>query len=159
VVESGEPFVILNNGLFEYTRAPVTPGVMYKWRVRNAYSDLIWGPYSPYRLFYDRPPSVYITGPLQISHYQSAQYFANVSGGAPPLHYQWQSRHCSGGICGAWSGWTAIGGPYDRSDTWASTTTCSVNVIELMVKVTDALLGTAQNQIGINVSPGGGPCG
>ena len=51
VLESGEPFVILNNGLFEYTQAGVERGVFHKWRVRNAYSDRIWGPYSPYATF------------------------------------------------------------------------------------------------------------
>jgi hypothetical protein len=52
VIESGEPFVILNNGLFEYTRSgPLEPGVVHKWRVRNAYGDEIYGPFSSYALF------------------------------------------------------------------------------------------------------------
>lgn len=63
VVESGEPFVILNNGLFEYTRGAGLSGIMYKWRVRNAYSDLIWGPYSPYRLFTPPAPTTLTVSP------------------------------------------------------------------------------------------------
>jgi len=63
VVESGEPYVILNNGLFEYTRGAGLSGIMYKWRVRNAYSDLIWGPYSPYRLFTPPAPTTVTVSP------------------------------------------------------------------------------------------------
>jgi len=63
VVESDEPFVIENNGLFEYTRGAGLSGIMYKWRVRNAFSDLIWGPYSPYRLFTPPAPTTLSVSP------------------------------------------------------------------------------------------------
>lgn len=103
-------------------------------------------------LMHPKPPvSVWVSGPPEIQTYQSAQYFANVSGGESPYHYQWRSRHCSGGTCGAWSPWTSIGGPYDRPDTYASTTNCNVAAIELAVLVTDVNLGTSSNFIRIGV--------
>ena len=102
------------------------------------------------------PPSVEITGPSQIQHQQSVQYFANAWGGTPPYHYQWRTRNCSNGVCGGWTPWTPIGGPNDRSDYWIGTPSCSVTRIDIAVLVTDAHQSTGTFWRDILVS--GGTC-
>lgn len=83
-------------------------------------------------------PSVSISGPQQVALHQSAQYFANASGGLTPYTYEWRSRQCSdsqGFNCGVWQNWYSTGG---TNYTWASVNSCGIRRNELQARVTTA---------------------
>lgn len=84
------------------------------------------------------PLGVTISGPQQVTLHQSAQYFANASGGVPPYTYEWRSRQCSdagGSNCGSWQNWFSTG---SQNYTFASVNACGIRRNELQARVTDS---------------------
>jgi hypothetical protein len=80
--------------------------------------------------------SVSISGPQSVARYQSAQYFANVTGGVSPFTYQWSTRQCSdtqGWSCYSWSAWSSTG---SQNYTFASVNSCGIRRNEIQVRVT-----------------------
>lgn len=92
------------------------------------------------RTLYPAPPpfTVSISGPQQVTLYQSAQYFATPANGTAPFTYEWRSRQCTdsqGFNCWPWQNWFSTG---VQNYTFASINSCGLVRNELQVRVTGA---------------------
>jgi hypothetical protein len=96
------------------------------------------------------PPSVYISGPYQLSCGQTGWWYATVSGGLAPYHYQWYYYPVCGGAalsggpgplkppCGDWYTGGADSPTFQRSD-------CADFKVKCVI--TDALNNTATSNV------------